>query len=74
MFKTLFKSRKVVLALVGIAQTLVAHYLEIPVEVWASIDGLIVAVIGGIAVEDAAEKRNEAAGAVRAVKEKAEEL
>jgi hypothetical protein len=55
--KALLHSRKVLLAMAGVAQTLVAHYFDIPAEVWASIDGLLVVVIGAIAHEDAAEKR-----------------
>jgi hypothetical protein len=53
----LLHSRKVLLAMAGVAQTLIAHYFDIPAEVWASIDGLLVVVIGAIAHEDAAEKR-----------------
>ena len=55
--KSLLRSRKVLLAVAGATQTIVAHYLNVPPEVWAAIDGLIVAVIGAIAHEDAAEKR-----------------
>lgn len=54
--KLLLRSRKVLLAAFGVVQTLAAHYLDIPIEVWASIDALVVAVIGAIAYEDAAEK------------------
>lgn len=53
----LLRSRKVALALLGLVATLVAHYTNIPPEVWGAIDALLLAVIGGIAWEDSAEKR-----------------
>lgn len=53
---SLFYSRKVLLALAGVISTVAAHYFNIPVEVWAAIDALLLAVIGGIAYEDGAEK------------------
>ena len=55
--KSLLKSRKVLIAAVGVLQTLVLHYLKIDPEVWASIDGLLLALIVSIAHEDAAEKQ-----------------
>ncbi len=55
--KRLFRSRKVMVALLGVIQTLVLHYLNVPAEVWAAIDGLLLSVIAGITVEDAAAKR-----------------
>ena len=54
--QSLLRSRKFLLAVLGVISTLVAHYLDIPKDVWLSIDGLLLAVIAGIAVEDAAEK------------------
>ena len=54
----LFRSRKFLLAFVATVQTIVLYYFDVPQEVWLSIDGLIVTVIGSIAIEDAAEKRN----------------
>jgi xanthine/uracil/vitamin C permease (AzgA family) len=57
-FSWLFKSRKVLIAALGVVQTLVLHYLDIPPAVWASIDALLVAVITGITAEDVAEKLN----------------
>lgn len=56
-FAALFRSRKFLLAVFGVVQSAVSVYLEVPVELWASIDALVVVVISGIAVEDAAEKR-----------------
>ena len=53
---TLLKSRKFLLAILGVANTLTSHYCNIPTEVWASIDALLLAVIAGIAAEDSAEK------------------
>ncbi len=55
--KSLLRSRKVLLAVLGVVQTLVLHYLDLPTEVWASINALLLAVIGGIAIEDAATKK-----------------
>ena len=53
----LLKSRKVLLAALGIIQTIVFNLIpDFPPEVWKSINTLLLAVIGGIAVEDAAEK------------------
>lgn len=54
--KGLLRSRKVLLAALGILNTLASHYLDIPQDVWLSIDALLLAVIAGIAVEDAAQK------------------
>lgn len=55
--KSLLKSRKFLLAVLGVVNTLVSHYLDVPTEVWASVDALLLAVIAGIAAEDVAEKR-----------------
>lgn len=55
--KALFRSRKFLIALFGVVQTMVNHYFDVPAEVWASIDGLLVVLIGAIAHEDAAQKR-----------------
>jgi uncharacterized Tic20 family protein len=54
---SLFRSRKFLVALLGVITTLVSHYLNIPAEVWASIDALLLTVIAGIAYEDGQEKR-----------------
>lgn len=56
--KSLLYSRKVQLAAAGVIQTVVLHYALLPVEVWTSINVLILACIAGIAIEDAAEKKN----------------
>jgi hypothetical protein len=58
-----FKSRKFWLAVLGVAQTLVLHYLDVPKEVWGAINALLITVITGIAIEDAGAK----AGSVEVV-------
>ena len=52
----LLKSRKFWLAVFGIAQVVIAHYLNIPDDIWQSIVALVIILIGSIAVEDAALK------------------
>ena len=52
----LMKSRKFWLAVFGIVQAVVAHYLNIPDDIWQSIVALVIVLIGSIAVEDAALK------------------
>ena len=52
----LLRSRKFLLALAAVIQTLVLYYIAVPAEVWASINALIIVVIGGIAYEDGQEK------------------
>jgi hypothetical protein len=54
MIQQLIHSRKVLLALLGVIQTLVLHYLSVPPEIWASIDVLLVVLIEAIAREDIA--------------------
>ena len=49
----LMKSRKFWLAVFGIVQAVVAHYLNIPDDIWQSIVALVIVLIGSIAVEDA---------------------
>ena len=57
---SLFKSRKVALAVVGLASVLLAHYSGLPTDVQAAIVALFAAVILGVAHEDAGEKAAEA--------------
>jgi hypothetical protein len=64
--KSLLRSRKVLLAVLGVVNTLVSHYLEIPADVWVSIDALLVVLIASIAYEDG----NEKAGYTTAVRER----
>jgi hypothetical protein len=54
----LLKSRKFLLAVFGIVQTLVFHFTEVDPVVWQAIDGLVIALIATIAAEDVAEKRS----------------
>lgn len=53
---SLLKSRKILLLIFGIVQSLVLHYLSVPPDIWQAIDALIIAVIAGIALEDAGAK------------------
>jgi hypothetical protein len=57
-FKGLLYSRKFWLAVLGVAQSLILHYMDVPDEIWLSINGLLVTVIFGIAYEDGAAKGN----------------
>ena len=56
-FKALLYSRKFWLSVFGVVQTLIAHYLSIPADIWQAIDALVLVLIASIAAEDAAEKR-----------------
>ena len=57
--KGLFRSRKFWLAVFGTVQTIVFQfYPEFPKDVWLAIDGLVVVLIGAIAIEDAAAKHS----------------
>lgn len=51
-----FKSRKFWLAVFGVVQSVILHYLEIPQDIWIAIDALIISLITGIAIEDAGAK------------------
>ena len=50
----IYKSRKFWLAVYGVAQTLVLHYFQVPADIIAAVDALIVVLISAIAYEDAA--------------------
>lgn len=52
----LLQSRKFWLAVFGVVQTIVLHYVNVPQDIWVAIDGLIMVLITGIAIEDAGEK------------------
>lgn len=56
----LLRSRKFLLALAAVVQTVLLHYLDVPDDVWQAINLLIGSVIAGIAIEDAAEKYGKA--------------
>ena len=53
----LLHSRKFWLAVFAVVQTVVLHYVDVPQDIWVSINALVIVLIGGIAIEDAAEKR-----------------
>lgn len=55
-FKKLLYSRKFLLAAYGVVQTLVLHYLNVPQDIIAAVDALVLVVIAGIAAEDSAMK------------------
>ena len=52
----LLKSRKFYLALFGILQVVVLHFLDVPEEIWQAIATLVGILIAAIAVEDAGAK------------------
>ena len=52
----LLKSRKFWLAVFGVLQAVVLHYLNVPEEIWQSITALVIVLIGSIALEDAGAK------------------
>ena len=52
----LLHSSKFWLAVLGVVNTIASYYLNIPDEIWASVDALLVTVIVTIAAEDVAEK------------------
>lgn len=54
----MLKSRKVWLALIAVVQSIVLELTNVPLEVWGSIDALLVALILNIAWEDAAMKKS----------------
>lgn len=55
--QALLRSRKFWLAVFGVIQAFVFHFLNVPDEIWQSIAGLVAVLISAIALEDAAEKR-----------------
>jgi hypothetical protein len=50
---TLIVSRKFWLAVFGVVQAVVLHYLAVPDEIWQAVVVLVSVLIAGIAVEDA---------------------
>jgi len=52
---SLLHSRKFWLAVYGIIQTLVLHYFQVPTDIIAAVDALVVVLISAIAYEDAAK-------------------
>jgi hypothetical protein len=53
---SIFKSRKFWLAVFGVIQTVVLHYVSVPQDIWVAIDVLVGVLIASIALEDAGEK------------------
>ena len=53
---SLLYSRKFWLAVFGIVQALVFHYLQVPDDIWQAIAALVGVLIASIAVEDAGKK------------------
>jgi hypothetical protein len=51
-FRRLLYSSKFWLGVFGIVQALVLEYLSVPDSVWQSIAGLVMVMIGSIAIED----------------------
>lgn len=49
---SLLKSRSFWLAVVGVAQSFLFYYVDVPKELWLSIDALIGIVIAALTVED----------------------
>ena len=56
-FVSLLHSRKFLLAVFAVVQSVVFAYIEIEPSVWQAIDGLVLALIATIAWEDSAAKR-----------------
>lgn len=54
----LLKSSKFWLAVLGVINTLVSYYLNVPAEVWASVNALFLTVIITVCAEDVALKFN----------------
>lgn len=54
----LLLSRKFWLAVFGVVQALLFHFLEVPDDIWQAIAALVGVLIASIALEDAAEKRS----------------
>lgn len=52
----LLHSRKFWLAVFGVVQAIVLHYLHVPDDIWQQITMLVMVLIAGIAAEDVATK------------------
>lgn len=56
-WQLLVRSRKFWIAVFGLVTNLVFYFLpEFPTEIWASVDAIVLALIGTIAAEDVAAK------------------
>jgi hypothetical protein len=56
MLNSLLRSRKFILTCYTLLQTIVLHYLSLPTDVIAAMDAVVLALIAGIALEDAGYK------------------
>ena len=54
--KALLQSRKFWLAVFGLVQAVVLHYISVPQDIWVAIDVLVGVLIASIALEDAGQK------------------
>lgn len=52
----LFKNKSFWVALLAVIQTLVLKYLNVPSDVWMSIDGLLIVVVGIFTADDIGSK------------------
>lgn len=59
----LLRNRQFWVAVLALLQTVVLNYLNVPAEIWASIDAILVVVISAYTVEQVAQIKAE--GAVR---------
>jgi len=57
----LLTNRQFWVAVLALIQTIVLNYLNVPPEIWASIDAILVIVISVYTVEDVAEIKAESA-------------
>lgn len=56
--KSLLRSRKFLLTVVAVLQTVLLQYFQIDPEIWQAIDALLLWLIGMITLEDYAAKRS----------------
>lgn len=56
----LLKSRQFWTAVLALVQTIVLNYLQVPAEIWQSINAILVIVIAMFTVEDVAETKAQA--------------
>ena len=52
----IWRNKSVLLALVGVIQSVLLEYFSVSQTVWLAIDGLLIALIGAWAVEEAATR------------------
>lgn len=57
----LLKSKQFWVAVLALLQTVVLNYLKVPAEIWASIDAILVVVIGTFTVEQVAQIKAQSA-------------